>query len=192
MPTPFSLERYSSIRDVVRNVLRYKKEGRVLDLGCGIGRHSIFLASKGFTVTAVDKGRELLTAVKEIARLRTVKIKTEQADVATYVPRSTYDVILSTMVLHFLDQEKARASMTIMQQATRPGGINVISVYTDKNPVGTRPYLPSVGYISSYYADAGWNIVYRQTKQTAPMAMNANSKKTVRYWIEEIIAQKSS
>jgi tellurite methyltransferase len=36
----------------------------VLDLGCGIGRHAIYLALKGFNVTAVDSSAQALDVLK--------------------------------------------------------------------------------------------------------------------------------
>ena len=39
---------------IVKSLLKYKKLGKVLDLGAGEGRNSIFLAEKGFDVTAID------------------------------------------------------------------------------------------------------------------------------------------
>ena len=40
--------------DVV-NAINYVQPGRALDLGCGNGRNSLYLAARGFTVTAWDK-----------------------------------------------------------------------------------------------------------------------------------------
>ena len=38
----------------IENEIGYDKTIRILDIGCGIGRHSIELAKRGYTVTAVD------------------------------------------------------------------------------------------------------------------------------------------
>jgi 2-polyprenyl-3-methyl-5-hydroxy-6-metoxy-1,4-benzoquinol methylase len=59
---------------VEANVALLKRERvlRVLDLGCGPGRHSIFLAERGFSVTAVDNAPtalEMLERGKGSSRL---------------------------------------------------------------------------------------------------------------------------
>jgi 2-polyprenyl-3-methyl-5-hydroxy-6-metoxy-1,4-benzoquinol methylase len=40
--------------DTLLNKLNPKPDSRLLDIGCGKGRHSIYLASKGFDVTGID------------------------------------------------------------------------------------------------------------------------------------------
>ena len=39
---------------------RFTVPGRLVDLGCGAGRHSIRFASRGFSVTAVDLSHSML------------------------------------------------------------------------------------------------------------------------------------
>jgi SAM-dependent methyltransferase len=39
--------------------------GRALDLACGTGRHAIYLAQHGWTVTAVDSAREAIGQLRE-------------------------------------------------------------------------------------------------------------------------------
>jgi cyclopropane fatty-acyl-phospholipid synthase-like methyltransferase len=66
-------------------------KGRVLDIGCGAGRHSIYLQSKGFNVTGIDSSP---LAIK-VCRLRGLK-KTKVmsiAEMSRLKPRS-FDTIL--------------------------------------------------------------------------------------------------
>ncbi len=55
-------------REHEKKAIEYVK-GRVLDIGCGAGRHSLYLQKKGLDVTAVDKS----PLVVEVCKLRGVK-----------------------------------------------------------------------------------------------------------------------
>src|SRR3954447_3662170 len=72
--------------------------GRALDLGCGEGRHALWLAGRGWAVTAVDfsqVGLDRLTTLADRAGLYPAGIRTVHADLADHVPESgTYDLVL--------------------------------------------------------------------------------------------------
>ncbi len=46
---------------------RFTTPGRLVDLGCGAGRHALRFASRGFTVAAVDLSRSMLEVVGQKA-----------------------------------------------------------------------------------------------------------------------------
>ncbi len=70
--------------------------GKVLCLGDGEGRNSVFLARCGHTVTAVDSSSVGLQKAKYLAADRRVTITTCVADLAEYpLPPDTYDAIIS-------------------------------------------------------------------------------------------------
>lgn len=50
-------------------------EAKVLDLCCGIGRHSIFLAERGYNVVGVDLSPTLIARAREIASSRGIEDK---------------------------------------------------------------------------------------------------------------------
>ena len=60
---------------IVYDILKYKNSGTVLDLGAGFGRHSLFLAHKGFIVTAVELVQDKLEKIKENAKKLDVIMK---------------------------------------------------------------------------------------------------------------------
>ncbi len=68
-PEPFLLRHLDLLRP-----------GRVLDVACGAGRNALFLAERGFSVTAIDISGEGLALLRERARERGVEIVTRQAD----------------------------------------------------------------------------------------------------------------
>lgn len=69
--------------------------GRALDLGCGTGRHALWLAEQGWQVTGVDFSRSGLWRLAEEAGARNVGVRAELADLRVWTPGGTrFDLIL--------------------------------------------------------------------------------------------------
>ncbi len=188
----FNLLDINSIRPFVKQILKYKKSGSVLDLGSGVGRHSLFLAKKGFKVTAVDNKSEFIAALKELARLQKLPIQLVKDDVTTYLPKKRFDVLISTMVLHFIPTKTQMKMIAIMQKHTSKNGLNVLSSYTNKNKKGVRPHPLTPGNLKKLYEKAGWKILYYNEGLGQPAKDTSNKNKTVRFYKEELIAQNVS
>ena len=65
---------------------------RVLDLGCGPGRHALPLARQGYPVTAVDTSPALLAQLE--ARRGELPIEAIEADMRSFVRPDTFDLVL--------------------------------------------------------------------------------------------------
>ncbi|MGI9565577.1 MAG: class I SAM-dependent methyltransferase [Nitrosopumilus sp.] len=74
--------------------------GNLLDLGCGQGRDSIFLASLGYKVTAVDSSKIGIQQLLNEADSQEVKIDGIVSDIQDFKTEKRFDVILFDMVLH--------------------------------------------------------------------------------------------
>ena len=69
--------------------------GRALDLGCGEGRNAVWLAERGWDVTAVDFSRVALDRGVGLATERGVAISFVEADLLTYEPpRESFDLVV--------------------------------------------------------------------------------------------------
>ncbi len=104
-------------------ILERSGRRRVLDIGCGGGRHAVYLARLGLLVTAGDRS---LLALEETGRwLERERLRAQlaQLDMAALpFARETFDAVLSVNVLHHARPGEARAAVEEVWRVLRPGG----------------------------------------------------------------------
>ncbi|HOX41223.1 MAG TPA: methyltransferase domain-containing protein [bacterium] len=108
--------------------------GRVLDLGAGEGKNSVFLAEKGFNVTSVDISQDAIAKTLKLAKEKKVDLKGIVGDITKFKPEGQYEVIITTATLHLLKEKNALAAIQRMKMWTKIDGINLITVFTTKDP----------------------------------------------------------
>lgn len=67
---------------------------RILDVGCGTGRHSVELARRGFDMTGVDLSEAMLAEARKAAESAGVRCQFIQCDAAHYHPDRSYDAAI--------------------------------------------------------------------------------------------------
>jgi SAM-dependent methyltransferase len=75
--------------------LRLSHGARILDVGCGTGRHSVALAQRGYQVTGVDLSREMLGVARRRADSASVAVEWIHADAAAFVKPEAFDAAIS-------------------------------------------------------------------------------------------------
>jgi len=99
--------------------------GRVLDLPCGIGRHSIEFARRGHPVTAVDRTATYLTQARSRAGQAGVSIEFVQADMREFVRPGAFDLVLNlfTSFGYFETvEEESRTLANFLASRSNPAG----------------------------------------------------------------------
>jgi len=122
-PSPFAMR-------VLKQLTRVIRGGRLLDLGCGEGRHAIAAAKLGFDVTAVDYEPLALRRAAASARAAGVRgIVFRRAD-ALHLPfgKSTFGVVIDYGCLHHQKKADWPIYLAGILRVLKPRGLLVLSV----------------------------------------------------------------
>jgi len=113
--------------------------GSALDLACGEGRNSIWLAGAGWGVTGVDFSGVAIDKAKTLAG--DIAVDWQEADITTYEPRRTFDLVIVVYVHLGPDAMKALFDTAI--EALAPGATLIAVGHALRNltdGVGGPPY----------------------------------------------------
>ena len=124
VPSPFLVEQ-----------LHRLPKGKALDVAAGHGRHSLFLASQGYQVDAIDRDESALAQLAAAAQSHAYSaITTRALDLEQPAPfdpglgKEAYDVIVVFFYLH-------RSLFPSLIDALKPGGILAYETFTIDNYV---------------------------------------------------------
>ena len=119
--------------------------GTALDLGCGQGRNSFWLASRGFTVTGLDLSPVAIEQARAVAVEFDVDVSFESVDLTTWDPAGrVWDLVVLTY-LH-LSEKRRPVVHDAAKRAVAPGGrVVVIAHHLDNFEAGVGgPPVPEL------------------------------------------------
>ncbi|MBN2525065.1 MAG: class I SAM-dependent methyltransferase [Deltaproteobacteria bacterium] len=106
-----------------------RRKSRIVDLGCGNGRDSVYLAQSGFCVTAIDQSAAALMLLTQHARNSNVTVETHQGDFSRfYTPLPTN--IYSRFSLHAIDNNAQETLFRNARQMVYNGHLFAIEART--------------------------------------------------------------
>jgi len=85
---------------------------RVLDVGCGQGRDALFIARLGHVVVGVDLSPNGISNLSKAANRENLPITATVADITTYTPTGSFDILLFDRTLHMLPQAQHLAVLS--------------------------------------------------------------------------------
>lgn len=111
------------------------KGARVLDVGCGPGRDSIWLAELGYSVVAVDPSPAAIQQLRQNAKERNLSIESIVSDFAHFsASESSFDCIVLNTTLNHVEVDRTEAFLSKAQQLLKPGGVLFCLVFTTEDP----------------------------------------------------------
>ncbi|HNS16872.1 MAG TPA: class I SAM-dependent methyltransferase [Bacteroidales bacterium] len=103
--------------DFIEKEILYNKNVRVLDLGCGTGRHTIELARRGYRVTGIDLSEAQLKRAREKAKKAGLVIDFQQQDARELSFRNAFDLVIMLCEGAFPLMETDEMNFRILQNA---------------------------------------------------------------------------
>ncbi|EEX50260.1 SAM-dependent methyltransferase TehB [Pasteurella dagmatis] len=144
----------------VKSAVEILKPCKVLDLGCGQGRNSLFLSLLGYNVTSWDHNENSIKFLTDTAEKENLPIQTALYDINSANIQENYDFILSTVVFMFLNRDRVPQIIENMQSHTNIGGYNLIvaAMSTDDVPCPIPfSFTFKAGELKQYYQD--WELI---------------------------------
>ena len=120
------------------------RPGPAVDLGCGSGTDAIYLASKGFDVTAIDIAPTALSQAREKANRAGVKVRWLLANVLSLPKLEPFEFIFDRGCYHEVRFDNAAAYVETVRRLSQPGRTRFLLLAGNPNEVPVQYAPPQV------------------------------------------------
>ena len=120
-----------------------QEKSNILDLGCGAGHDSLFFASKGFLVTALDASKNLLSEIPFHSN-----IKIMNSDFVNFRTKSKYNGIWSSFSLQHIPKKYLQNTLKFLLKSLNKQGVFYIGIHE-----GSKEVRDSLGRFYSFYKE---------------------------------------
>lgn len=136
--------------DFIEQEINRDKSIKIIDVGCGTGRHAIELAKRGYQVMGIDLSESQLKRAREKAKEQGVKIDFERHDARNLPFKGDFDLAIMLCEGGFSLMETDEMNFEILKNATKSLKNNGKFIFTTLN--GLFPLFHSV---REFYEAAG-------------------------------------
>jgi len=144
--------------DFIEGETGFNKSIRILDIGCGTGRHSIELSRRGYNITGIDLSDSQLARAREKAEIKGLKIDFFKHDARDLPFNSEFDLVIMLCEGAFPLMETDEMNYEILKNATKSLKEHGKLIFTTLN--GLFPLYHSVEEFCASNSDVG-NASYR-------------------------------
>lgn len=168
--------------DFIEKETGFDKTKRILDIGCGTGRHAIELAKRGYDVTGVDLSKDQLSRAIEKAKTENVTVNFMIGDATKLEFNEEFDLAIMICEGAFPLMETDRKNYMILesaQRALKPGGKLIFTTLSGLFPLvhSTEKFLSEGGLNAQ---DFHFDLMTLREASTIEVVDDSGKKKTIR------------
>jgi 2-polyprenyl-3-methyl-5-hydroxy-6-metoxy-1,4-benzoquinol methylase len=104
--------------DFIEKEIKFNKSKRILDIGCGTGRHSIELSKRGYTVTGIDLSESQLKQARFKSSQQNLEIEFQKQDARIFNFSEEFDLVIMLCEGAFPLMETDEMNFQILQNAS--------------------------------------------------------------------------
>lgn len=139
--------------DFIEEEIAQNKSIKILDVGCGTGRHAIELSKRGYTVTGIDLSQSQIERAKEKAKEQGLKINFSVADARDLEFEAEFDLVIMICEGAFPLMETDEMNYQILENASKALKSKGKLIFTTLN--GLFPLFHSVKEFINSGAEKG-------------------------------------
>jgi 2-polyprenyl-3-methyl-5-hydroxy-6-metoxy-1,4-benzoquinol methylase len=128
--------------EFIENEINHNKTFKILDIGCGTGRHAIELTKRGYSVVGVDLSDSMIEKAREKANAEDLAIEFVQADARNLPFEGEFDLAIMLCEGGFPLMETDEMNFQILENAVKALKSNGKLIFTTLN--GLFPLFHSV------------------------------------------------
>ncbi len=113
----------------IEPILEKKGVRKILDIGCGMGLHSIYLAGRGFDVVGIDISKEAIKQAMRLSKERKVKAVFKIGSMYKLpFGAKKFDAVVSLRVINHGTRAQIKSAIKEIYRVLKKGGIGFITV----------------------------------------------------------------
>ena len=179
--------------DFIEKEINYDKTIRILDVGCGTGRHSIELSKRGYPVTGIDLSESQLRLAKEKAAAQSLKVDFQKHDARISHFSRAFALVIMLCEGGFSLMETDEMNFQILQNAAnalKPNGKLIFTTLNGLFPLfhSVKDFLAAEGKgAGAAFKENTFDLMTFREHSTAEFVDDSGNKKTLncneRYYV---------